>query len=153
MENKNLNVSYTVYAHRSELPEFWQKLLQQAENTLPQAYAPYSDFKVGAALLLDNGEVVTGTNQENSAFPSGLCAERTALYYALSKYPDAHIQGLAITTSSSHTLCAPCGACRQVLADAELKRTGPFPILFPGGEGSWLLFEKIADILPFGFSF
>jgi cytidine deaminase len=153
MEKKNLNVSYTVYSHRSELPEFWQKLLQQAEKILPQAYAPYSDFKVGTALLLDNGEVVTGTNQENSAFPSGLCAERTALYYALSNYPDARILGLAITTSSSHTLCAPCGACRQVLADAELKRTGPFPILFPGGKGSWLLFERIADMLPFGFSF
>jgi cytidine deaminase len=153
MENKNLDISYRSFTSRVELPEFWQTLLTEAESCLPDAYAPYSNFRVSAALKLNNGKTVTGTNQENSAFPSGICAERTAIYHALSVYPEAKIEGLAITTSSPESLCAPCGACRQVMADAELKRTGPFPILFPGGGGSWLLFDKIQDILPFGFTF
>lgn len=152
MEETHLNISYKTYARYDELPDFWKNLLREAENTLPRAYAPYSNFKVGAALQLSNGQTVTGSNQENAAFPSGLCAERTAMFHALSTYPDAKILGLAITTSAAEKLCAPCGGCRQVLVDAELNRTGPYPVLFPGGNGSWLLFDSAHDLLPFGFN-
>ena len=152
MEEKYLNISYKVYAHTQELPEFWQKLVREAEAALPRAYAPYSNFRVGAALQLSNGQTVTGTNQENAAYPSGLCAERTAVFHAMSTYPDAKILGLAVSTSAVDKLCAPCGGCRQVLVDTELNRTGPFPILFPGENGSWLLFDSAHDLFPFSFN-
>lgn len=152
MEEKKLDITYTSYAHFDELPPFWQRLVTEAENALPRAYAPYSQFRVGAAVKLSNGETVTGTNQENAAYPSGLCAERTALFHALSTYPDVKIEGLAVTTSATDKLCAPCGGCRQVMVDLELNRTGPYPVLFPGENGSWLLFGSAHDLFPFGFN-
>lgn len=152
MEEKYLSIRYQTYPHFNELPDFWQTLVREAENALPRAYAPYSNFKVGAAFRLSNGETVTGTNQENAAYPSGLCAERTALFHAMSTYPDAKIEGLAIVTSAVGKLTAPCGGCRQVLVDTELNRTGPYPILFPGENGSWLLFGSAHDLFPFSFN-
>lgn len=152
MEKKSITLPYTKYNSFAELPDFWKQLVSEAENALPRAYAPYSKFNVGAAVKLSNGETITGTNQENAAYPSGLCAERTAILYALSKHPDAKIEGLAVTTSAKNKLCAPCGGCRQVMMDTELNRTGPYPIIFPGENGSWLLFESVKDIFPFSFN-
>lgn len=152
MEEKYLSISYKVYPDFNELPDFWKTLVREAQNALPRAYAPYSNFKVGAAFRLNNGETVTGTNQENAAYPSGLCAERTALFHALSTYPDAKIEGLAVVTSATDKLTAPCGGCRQVLVDTELNRTGPYPILFPGENGTWLLFNSAHDLFPFSFN-
>lgn len=152
MEQKNLTLNYTYFAGFDELPAFWKQLITEAESALPRAYAPYSKFNVGAAVKLSNGQTITGTNQENAAYPSGLCAERTAILYALSQYPDAKIEGLAVITSAKGKLCAPCGGCRQVMMDTELNRTGPYPIIFPGENGSWLLFESVKDIFPFSFN-
>jgi cytidine deaminase len=152
MESKKLELAYTSYASFDELPAFWQELIKQAEDALPRAYAPYSKFHVGAAVKLSNGQTITGTNQENAAYPSGLCAERTAILYALSQYPEAKIEGLAVITSAKNKLCAPCGGCRQVMMDTELNRTGPYPIIFPGENGSWLLFQSVKDIFPFSFN-
>lgn len=151
MEEKNIHIKYREFNSKAELPEFWQILLREAEDVLDHAYAPYSNFHVAAAIKLNNGKTITGTNQENSAYPSGLCAERTAIFHALSAFPDAKIEGIAITTSAKDKLCAPCGGCRQVLVDTELNRTGPFPILFPGENGHWLLFDCIHDLFPFSF--
>lgn len=152
MEQKKYSLNYTSYANFDELPDFWKELVNEAEAALPRAYAPYSKFHVGAAVKLSNGEIITGTNQENAAYPSGLCAERTAILYALSKYPDVKIEGLAVTTSAKNKLCAPCGGCRQVMMDTELNRTGPYPIIFPGENGSWLSFDSVKDIFPFSFN-
>jgi len=151
MQENYLNISYKTFADFNELPDFWQRLVKEAQDCLPNAYAPYSNFKVGAAIKLSNGETVTGTNQENSAYPSGLCAERTAIFHALSKYPQIKFEGLAVVTSATDMLCAPCGGCRQVMVDAELQRTGPYPVLFQGENGTWLLFDTVHDIFPFSF--
>lgn len=152
MEKKNLSIPYTSFANFNELPKFWQDLVNEAETSLQRAYAPYSKFKVGAAIRLTNGKTITGTNQENAAFPSGLCAERVAVFHALSEYPDTSFEGIAVITSANDKLAAPCGGCRQVLMDTELNRTGSFPVLFPGENGSWLLFESVKDLFPFGFN-
>ncbi len=151
MIEKKTEIHYKEWAEDKLLPEFWRELVNRARAELSHAYAPYSGFRVAAALRLSDGQILTGTNQENSAFPSGLCAERTLVFYALSAFPDRKIQGLAVVVSRKGKIAPPCGACRQVLADTELKRTGPFPVLFPGEGSAWLEFEKASDLLPFIF--
>lgn len=151
MTEKKSIIHYKEWADENDLPTFWKTLIGRARGELSHAYAPYSGFRVAAALQLSDGRMLAGTNQENSAFPSGLCAERTLLFHTLSAFPDQKIHGLAIVVSREGKMAPPCGACRQVLADAELKRTGPFPILFPGEGSSWLEFEKASDLLPFIF--
>ena len=104
-----------------------------------RAYAPYSSFKVGAALQLNSGEIITGNNQENAAYPSGLCAERVAIFYAGSQYPEATFHSMAISAKSLHSKTTkavpPCGACRQVLAEYEVKQNSLIEIYFMGESG------------------
>jgi cytidine deaminase len=141
-----------VYEDLSELPLNIQNLMNSAVDVRTRAYAPYSKFNVGAALLLDNDEVIVGSNQENASYPSGLCAERTAVYYAGAKYPDAKILKIAITAASQKQITdkpiPPCGACRQAIAEYEIKQDQPIEIYFMGAEGKVVKSESLANLLP-----
>lgn len=130
-----------------------QALILNAKEATQRAYAPYSQFKVGAALLLVNGEIVTGNNQENAAYPSGICAERVALFYAQSRYPDVAIRCLAIAAVGdmpSTTFITPCGACRQVMVECEKRGMLPMRILLCS-ETEVLEIDTAADLLPLKF--
>jgi cytidine deaminase len=156
MKTLDLISQITIYDNRSELPVEWFRLLEKASEAAQRAYAPYSEFKVGAALLLNNGEIITGNNQENAAFPSGLCAERTAAYYASSRYPEVPFNKLAITAINSKEKLtkpiSPCGSCRQALLEYELKFKQRIEVLLAGEEGEVYVLKSIGDILPLFFS-
>nr|WP_294797404.1 cytidine deaminase [Prevotella sp.] len=137
-----------------ELPPAEQALVQKAIDATNNSYARYSNFHVGAACLLENGNVVIGANQENAAFPSGLCAERTAIFAAQANHPDQPITTLAIAARNVNGLLklpiSPCGACRQVVLEIEDRYQRPVRILLYGTEGIYV-FESIKDLLPFSF--
>ncbi len=142
----------TVYNDINELPGDIQKLMSQAIASREMAYAPYSHFKVGAALKLDNGIVVTGNNQENAAYPSGMCAERVAIWAAGSQYPEQKILQMAITARSEKHLLdhpiPPCGACRQSIAEYEIKQDKNIEIYFMGEVGKVYKSNSLHDLLP-----
>ena len=144
--------NFEVYDTIKELPEALQELMEHAVLARNKAYAPYSQFKVGAAVFLNNNKVVTGSNQENASYPSGLCAERTAIYYAGAKYPEAQINRIAISAKSmKHTVTAPvppCGACRQALIEYEVKQKSPIEVFFMGESGQVMKANSIKDLLP-----
>ena len=121
-----------------------------------KAYAPYSKFQVGAAILLENGEVIFGNNQENAAFPSGLCAERVAVTQAGAVHPGVAIKAIAITAATSLRKVAepvpPCGACRQVLSEYEYRQKSPIPIYFMGDDTEVYLVSSVAELLPMVFT-
>src|SRR6187200_2529288 len=129
MQEIKIETKLTVFETMAELPSEIQSLMEQAIGVRKNAYAPYSKFRVGAALLLDNGIVVLGSNQENAAYPSGLCAERTAIFYAGANYPEAKIIKMAISAASDTNPTTaptpPCGACRQAIAEYEFKQDYP----------------------------
>ncbi|MBE16877.1 MAG: cytidine deaminase [Dokdonia sp.] len=145
-----------VYPSMDTLPKAIFSLMEQAIVAREQAYAPYSEFLVGAALLLDNGQVITGNNQENASYPSGLCAERTAIYYAMAKYPKATIKTMAITARASDkettTPIPPCGACRQAIAEYEIRQKSPIDIYFMGEAGEVMRSESLENLLPLLFT-
>jgi len=141
----------------NELNSEQKNVIEAAKNATFRSYSPYSQYKVGAACLLDNGEIIEGSNQENAAYPSGICAERTCLFYALSRYPDAKVKMLCIVgrnQSGEFTtgVCAPCGACRQVILETEYRSGAPIEILLPSKEGIYC-FNGISTLLPFGFTY
>ncbi len=142
----------TVYNDINELPADIQKLMSQAIVSREMAYAPYSHFKVGAALKLDNGIIVTGNNQENAAYPSGMCAERVAIWAAGSQYPEQKILQMAITARSEKHLLdqpvPPCGACRQSIAEYEIKQDKNIEIYFMGEVGKVYKSDSLHDLLP-----
>ena len=141
-------------ASYGELDETERILVDEAKSAAARSYSPYSKFAVGAAVLLANGTTVTGSNQENAAYPSGLCAERTALFYANSCYPDQPVDMLAIAARNESGFVAtpvtPCGACRQVILETEQRFKRPVRILLYG-ESEILLIEGIKDLLPLSF--
>lgn len=155
MHTSEIKIKITTFPEVSELPEEEQKLLQQAAKSVSQSYAPYSKFHVGAAVLLDNGEVICGSNQENAAYPSGLCAERVALFYANSKYPDAKVKILAIAARADYFQIdkpiSPCGTCRQVMAETENRQQSKIKILMQGASGPVNMTEGIENLLPLTF--
>jgi len=138
-----------------DLPETDAALLASAGEAADSAYAPYSHFNVGAAVLLENGQVVQGNNQENVAYPSGLCAERVALFSVGAHHPNVPVKAIAITAkSNSFTIdepLAPCGACRQVMVEYEKKSGQPIRIVLRGQDGKIHVVNSVADILPFSF--
>lgn len=155
MEKKRISIEYKEYSNIEELPAEERELLQKAIDATKGAYAPYSKFRVGAAVLLSNGEIVIGANQENAAYPSGLCAERTALFSAHTIHPEAKVQAIAITSVDPSgkmlpTLTYPCGACRQVMAEYECVAKSPTKIIVGSG-GAVQVFENVASIMPFIF--
>ena len=155
MKDIKIESILTVFDNLKELPKEIIALMQKAIEAREKAYAPYSKFHVGAAILLDNGEVITGSNQENASYPSGLCAERTAVYYAGAKYPKAKMLKMAITAASQNqkteSPIPPCGACRQALAEYEVKQKEPIEIYFMGETGKVVKSESLANLLPLVF--
>ena len=155
MKNIEIKSSATLYNDIYELNEEDKYLMDKAIEARGKAYAPYSKFSVGAALLLDNGVVVLGNNQENAAYPSGMCAERVAIWRAGSEYPEMKVLKLAISASSSISKVdkpvGPCGACRQSLSEYEIKQKQPFPILFMGEVGEIIKTDSLNALLPFSF--
>jgi cytidine deaminase len=146
------NITYTVFESLSELPENIARQFKILSEKVKDAYAPYSDFKVAAAVNLDNDKWVYGTNQENAAYPSGLCAERVALFYAKSQYPEARIKSLLIITEKSFEIpCSPCGACRQVISEYELNQPEPVS-LYLYSQGQIWYFHSATSLLPFVFT-
>ncbi len=141
-----------VFESLDELTNDVQLLMSKAIEARKKAYAPYSKFSVGAALLLDNNEIIIGSNQENASYPSGLCAERTAIYYAGAKYPESTILRMAITAGSQSKLTdspiPPCGACRQAIAEYEIKQDSPIEIYFMGKTGKVVKSNSLANLLP-----
>ncbi len=138
-----------------ELPENDRMLLLEARRISQKAYAPYSGFYVGAAVLLGNGQISTGNNQENSAYPSGLCAERVALFYANANYPDSEVKAIAISAEKNGILVnepvKPCGSCRQALAEAEVRFESPIRIILDG-QDSIMILNGVESLLPLSFS-
>jgi cytidine deaminase len=155
MKEINITTSFTLFDNLNELPSEIQDLMNQAVEIRKKAYAPYSKFKVGAALLLDNGKVILGSNQENAAYPSGLCAERTAIFYAGSAYPEAKILKMAITAASDLNQTTapipPCGSCRQSIAEYEIKQDTPIEIYFMGEIGEIYKSSSLKNLLPLMF--
>lgn len=155
MKQIHLSTSITLFDSVNELPLDVQKLMNEAVKIRGDAYAPYSQFHVGTAFLLENGEIVTGNNQENAAYPSGMCAERVAVWKAGSEYPDVKILKIAITASSENNVVnepvAPCGACRQTLSEYELKQDSKIEIYFMGETGKIVKTDSLHDLLPLAF--
>ncbi len=155
MKEVKLTTTLTVFNDLSELQGTDASLMQQAIKIRKTAYAPYSTFKVGAAILLENGEIITGTNQENAAYPSGLCAERVAIFYAGAQYPDVTIKKIAITAAASNGSStepvSSCGACRQSIAEYEQKQKTPIEMLFMGETGKVIKVASLGDLLPLAF--
>ena len=152
MKTIKIETNLSVFDSIDELPEDVQTLMNQAVQVRKKAYSPYSHFNVGAAMVLDNGEIITGNNQENASYPSGLCAERTAIYYAGANFPEAVIQKMAITASAqnkeTNTPIPPCGACRQAIAEYEMKQKSPIEIYFMGEVGKVIKSDSLANLLP-----
>lgn len=156
MENlKIINISFKQYTNKNELLPKDLKLVNEANQALLNAHAPYSAFQVGAAIELEDGQIVTGSNQENAAYPSGLCAERVAIFYASAQYPNKLIKTIAVTAKSAKSEIdknvSPCGACRQVIAEFEKKQKSPIKIIFMGPSNSYLSCDGIAQLLPLAF--
>lgn len=151
MTSKEIKIAYQEYDSIEQLSSMDRELAEAAIQATEGSYAPYSKFNVGAAVRLDSGLIVKGANQENAAYPSGLCAERTAMFYASATYPECIMTGIAITASQEGVLCdnpvTPCGACRQVMAQYQTKGGKPMNILLVGGRKIWK-FEKVDDLLP-----
>ena len=156
MKENKIEISYKVYDDINELPKEDAWLLNEAREVTRQAYAPYSNFYVGAAAKLVNGKIVVGTNQENASFPVGLCAERTLLASASALYPGVAIDTMAVSYHSdngnSNQPIAPCGMCRQYLQEYELRVSKPIKLILAGFEGKVFVFEKASNLLPLGFT-
>ncbi|MBT3208602.1 MAG: cytidine deaminase [Bacteroidetes bacterium] len=129
-------------------------LVGKAKNAIKSAYSPYSKFQVGAAVLLKNGEIITGSNQENAAYPSGLCAERVALFYANSKFPEVPVSAIAICNFSAfkeiEKPISPCGACRQVLLETEIRFQNPIKVILVG-QNKIQVINEVKQLLPLSF--
>lgn len=155
MKDIKIESTLKVFENFEELPKEVLELMEYAIEARKNAYAPYSNFLVGTAILLDNNEIITGNNQENASYPSGLCAERTAIYYAGSQYPKAKVIRMAICAGSLRNKTTkpipPCGACRQAIAEYETNQDRPIEIYFMGETGAIAKSNSLANLLPFGF--
>ena len=154
MKTVKLDINYEEYSSIEEMDPRDQALVREAIEAQKGSYAPYSKFNVGAAVLLEDGTVVRGSNQENAAYPSGLCAERTAMFAANSNYPGVAMVSLAIVGGFDHNVsespCTPCGACRQVMAEYQTLSGKPLSVIMFGSQKAWK-FARVDDILPFIF--
>jgi len=154
MTEKHLVINYTEFASASEMTPEDQQLVSAALDARSGSYSPYSHFQVGAAVRLGDGTIVKGANQENAAYPSGLCAERTALFAAGANYPDQPVRSLAIVAADHGTLldepASPCGACRQVMAESQKRAGAPMSVILIGAKKIWK-FDSVDDVLPFIF--
>lgn len=157
MQKRNVSFSYTEYGDPTQLSKDDQLLVDYSKKMTESAYAVYSHFNVGAAIRLENGEIVKGSNQENAAYPSGLCAERVAIFGASANYPDVSIEAIAISAVSlkkpGNQPVTPCGACRQVLIEYQIKQNKPIKVILSARNGRIWVIENVEHLLPLGFSF
>ncbi|MBL3656457.1 cytidine deaminase [Fulvivirga sediminis] len=146
---------HSTYSY-ADLNEQYKKLIKKAQEACDTSYSPYSKFKVGAAILLDNGEILTGSNQENSCYPAGLCAERVVLFFAGANYSNHIIKQIAITAKrwndDQFLPISPCGGCRQVLLETEVKQESPIKVILQSPENQWIVTNSSEVLLPFGFN-
>jgi len=154
MKKKELKLEF-IECKRNEITNLEDlNLIEKCYEVFENAYAPYSNFKVGAAILLENGEIITGTNQENAAYPSGLCAERVAMFYANSKFPNVKVKTIAVAAKYNGKIITepipPCGACRQVILETENRFKQNIKIILAGYENV-LISENIKQLLPLNF--
>lgn len=156
MAHKNLSIRILEYDSVEQLNVGERALVDISRVMTEKAYAPYSNFFVGAAVLLENGEIVTGSNQENGAYPSGLCAERVAVFAASARFPGVPMNMIAISAKSTclsiDEPVSPCGACRQVMLEYEVLQTNPIKLLLSKESGKILVVEKVQDLLPLAFT-
>ena len=155
MQEKKIELSF-IKAKLLELSQEEQNLINNAKDSYHSAYAPYSGFLVGASILLENGKIINGSNQENVAYPSGLCAERVALFYAGAQYPKIVIKTIAVSALSKtfdiKDVVSPCGACRQVMAEYQQKQNSEIRILLHSTNDYVLIANSVNDLLPFLFT-
>lgn len=155
MNKLELNISYNVYQSSGELDPAISNLTAKAEEASERAYAPYSKFNVGAAVLLASGEIVTGNNQENAAYPSGLCAERVAIFAASAVNPGMEVRAIAVFAKGEHSSfedpVTPCGACRQVMLEYENRQKTMIPVYMKGINGKIIEAPSVKSLLPLAF--
>ena len=155
MKEINIKTSFIVFDDFNELLESDKALFLESIKARDKAYSPYSKFSVGTALLLENNNYVLGNNQENAAYPSGMCAERVALWNASSQFPNVKIKKLFITAKSANKVVdkpvSPCGACRQAIAEYEVKQGQKIEIFFTGEKGKIIKSNSLSDLLPLSF--
>jgi cytidine deaminase len=152
---KELRLYYQQYGHWKELSELDQALVARAKGAMEDAYAPYSEFKVGAALRLEDDTIITGSNQENIAYPSGLCAERVALFYAGANYAHLNVETLCIVAKGDlvdeQTILSPCGGCRQVMVETERRQQKPFRVILVSQNNITIVTNSASSLLPLAF--
>jgi cytidine deaminase len=155
MEKREIKSFLTDYKSPAELDNTLQNLISEAKKAAQTAYAPYSKFKVGAAVLLENGEIIQGNNQENAAYPSGLCAERVAIFYANSKYPNTAIKSIVVTAFTNNGFIdepiPPCGSCLQVMLESERRYNNNIQVILYG-ESKITTADSISQFLPVSFN-
>lgn len=155
MNRREIKIAYLEFDGIGELPDEYRLLIMRARKASEDAWAPYSGFKVGAAVKLLSGMVLTGNNQENAAYPSGLCAERTVLFYASANFPDDPVVAIAVTAQNAAGFLAepvkPCGGCRQALLEVETRHNRPVTIVLDGQQSIYLL-EGVGSLLPLNFT-
>jgi cytidine deaminase len=154
MKPQSIHIQYSSYDRLDQLSQEQVQLVNQAIEVANQAYAPYSGYHVGAAVRLANGQIITGNNQENAAYPSGLCAERVALFYANAQYPETPVTSIAVAALQDGIIqeepVTPCGGCRQVLWEKESQRGTPLEVILYGTQ-KILVLERASDLLPLPF--
>lgn len=152
---KSFSINYHEFEHWAELSESDQLLIEKARGICETAYAPYSKFQVGASLLLEDGTIVTGSNQENIAYPSGLCAERVALFYAGSNYPNEAVDTLCIVAKGDllpkEKTLTPCGGCRQVMSETQMRQAKDYRVILVSQNNVTIVFKSANDLLPLSF--
>ena len=147
---QRFEINYRHYASIDQMPADEKMLVEEAQQALKQAHAPYSRFHVGAAARLRSGKVLRAANFESEVYPAGLCAERSLLFYLQTNFPDDVVEALAIASEPSERECYPCGQCRQVLVDVERRQGSPLRVIMSGA-GTASVVEHAADLLPFTF--
>lgn len=152
---KQITIQYEEYSTWKELGEKECKMIEEAYSACEKAYAPYSNFQVGASVLLSNGKIISGNNQENLAYPSGLCAERVALFFVGANFPSETIETIVVVAKGDlvpfEKLLSPCGACRQVMLESETRQNKPLRVLLVSQNGTTIVFNSVIDLLPFAF--
>lgn len=151
MKKEKFSFEYTRFANKEELDSAFQPVVESAFNISLNAYAPYSNFKVGAAVELENGEIFSSSNQENASYPVGTCAERGLLAYVNANFPNIKIAKLAVSTPNINYPLPPCGMCRQYILEIQNKQNQPIEIILSGNEGEVILLDSACDLLPLHF--
>ena len=156
MQKLNLTISLEKYNSENELTSIEQQLLKEARKATYKSYAPYSKFHVGVAVLLDNGQIITANNQENAAFPSGSCAEQSAIFWIGANYPEHKIKAISVIarpgSGDVFRGVSPCGACRQAMLEYENRQNKPIRLLMLDSDDKIIISDSIGDLLPLKFN-